>query len=130
MIGTPPSVHRRWSFALLVAACAAFGCSAPDSRDPKRVRIGSTDKTVGFHVGDGDAIHDVGWLEERRQAQRASAASFEVFHDFRFTDLQPESGITFRHRFVPCAGKNYKAAHYDHGNGLAVADIDGDGRYG
>ena len=25
-------------------------------------------------------------------------------------------------------GKTYKAAHYDHGNGVAVADVDGDGR--
>ena len=25
-------------------------------------------------------------------------------------------------------GKTYKAAHYDHGNGLAIADVDGDGR--
>ena len=24
-------------------------------------------------------------------------------------------------------GKTYKAAHYDHGNGIAVADVDGDG---
>jgi hypothetical protein len=28
---------------------------------------------------------------------------------------------------VDDAGKTYKAAHYDHGNGLAVADVDGDG---
>ena len=26
------------------------------------------------------------------------------------------------------AGKIYKAVHYDHGNGIAVADVDGDGR--
>ena len=36
-------------------------------------------------------------------------------------------GITFRHRIVDDAGKTYKAAHYDHGNGLAIADVDGDG---
>ena len=40
----------------------------------------------------------------------------------------PASGITFRHRIVDDAGKTYKAAHYDHGNGLAIADVDGDGR--
>ena len=38
-----------------------------------------------------------------------------------------ESGITFRHRIVDDAGKTYKAVHYDHGNGLAIADVDGDG---
>ena len=31
------------------------------------------------------------------------------------------------HRVVDDAGLHYKAVHYDHGNGLAVADIDGDG---
>jgi len=29
---------------------------------------------------------------------------------------------------VDDAAKNYKAAHYDHGTGLAVGDVDGDGR--
>ena len=38
-----------------------------------------------------------------------------------------ESGISFRHRIVDDAGKTYKAAHYDHGNGIAIADVDGDG---
>ena len=54
-------------------------------------------------------------------------AATGVFHDFRFTDRRTESGILFRHRIVDDAGKTYKAAHYDHGNGLAVADVDGDG---
>ncbi|HET9227035.1 MAG TPA: CRTAC1 family protein, partial [Thermoanaerobaculia bacterium] len=42
-------------------------------------------------------------------------------------DRQPGSGITFAHQIVDDAGKTYKAAHYDHGNGVAVADVDGDG---
>ena len=69
-------------------------------------------------------------LEARGQAERASvtAGKFKVFHDFRFTDRLPESGITFVHQIVDDAGKTYKAAHYDHGNGVAVADVDGDGR--
>src|SRR5262245_64811254 len=50
-----------------------------------------------------------------------------AFHDFQFTDRLAESGITFVHHPVPDAGKTYKAAHYDHGNGLAIADVDGDG---
>jgi ectoine hydroxylase len=44
-------------------------------------------------------------------------------HDFQFTDRLAESGITFRHRIVDDAGRTYKAAHYDHGNGLAIADV-------
>ena len=39
----------------------------------------------------------------------------------------PESGITFQNRVVDDAARDYKAVHYDHGNGLAVADVDEDG---
>jgi enediyne biosynthesis protein E4 len=46
---------------------------------------------------------------------------------FRLTDRARESGITFVHRAVEDAGKHYKAVHYDHGNGVAIADVDGDG---
>jgi hypothetical protein len=51
-----------------------------------------------------------------------------AFHDFQFTDRVAESGITFKHVIVDDAGRTYKAAHYDHGNGMAIADVDGDGR--
>jgi enediyne biosynthesis protein E4 len=50
-----------------------------------------------------------------------------VFHDFRFEDRLAASEISFVHRAVDDAGLYYKAVHYDHGNGLAVADVDGDG---
>ena len=56
-------------------------------------------------------------------------SQFTVFHDFQFTDRVNESGITFVHHVVEDAGKHYKAVHYDHGNGIAVADVDGDGLY-
>lgn len=49
-------------------------------------------------------------------------------HAFRFTDRQPESGITFRHQIVEEGGKNWEPVHYDHGSGVAAADVDGDGR--
>ncbi|MBQ17924.1 MAG: hypothetical protein CMJ65_12445 [Planctomycetaceae bacterium] len=68
------------------------------------------------------------WLESRGDDQRKAAKDWKVFHGFSFTDRQPESGIAFRHRVVDDAGRTYKAVHYDHGNGLAVADVDGDGR--
>jgi len=60
--------------------------------------------------------------------QRKSASRLTVFHDFRFTDRLPESGITYRNGVVSDAAKTYKSAHYDHGTGMAVADVDGDGR--
>jgi hypothetical protein len=66
------------------------------------------------------------WLPERRVRQLREAATFGVFSGFQFTDRLAESGIAFRHRIVDDAGKTYKAAHYDHGNGIAIADVDGD----
>ena len=38
-----------------------------------------------------------------------------------------ESGITFVHRIVDDAALYHKPVHYDHGTGIAVADVDGDG---
>jgi hypothetical protein len=66
-------------------------------------------------------------LAARERAERAAADQLKVFHDFQFHDRLAASGITFVHRIVDDAGKSYKAAHYDHGNGIAAADVDGDG---
>ena len=66
-------------------------------------------------------------LIARGNAERGGVGRFKVFHGFLFEDRQPGSGITFAHQIVDDAGKTYKAAHYDHGNGIAVADVDGDG---
>ena len=68
------------------------------------------------------------WLETRRQAQIDAAADYAVFCDFNFTDRQPTSGIAFHHRIVDDSGRHYRPNHYDHGNGIALADVDGDGR--
>jgi enediyne biosynthesis protein E4 len=73
-------------------------------------------------------VLDPPWMREREQAQLGTQARFEVFHDFRFEDRLLESGITFMNRVTDDSGKAYKLVHYDHGNGIAVADVDGDGR--
>src|SRR6266498_1038090 len=67
-------------------------------------------------------------LEKKKQQQLHAANSWKVFHDFQFSDHYAASGIRFEHHPVDDAAKNYKAVHYDHGTGLAVADVDGDGR--
>ncbi|MFK7911415.1 MAG: FG-GAP-like repeat-containing protein [Akkermansiaceae bacterium] len=66
------------------------------------------------------------WMKSRGADQIASKGKIDAPVDFKFSDQQEQSGIDFRHYIVDCAGKNYKAAHYDHGNGIAVADVDGD----
>jgi hypothetical protein len=67
-------------------------------------------------------------VEENKQKQVQAAKTWKTFHDFQFSDRYEESGIRFAHHPVDDAAKNYKAVHYDHGTGLAVADVDGDGR--
>jgi hypothetical protein len=69
----------------------------------------------------------VSTLNARARAQRATTDQFKVVYGFQFTDRLKESGITFVHRIVDDAGVAYKPVHYDHGNGVAVADVDGDG---
>lgn len=73
-------------------------------------------------------LQDTTWLETARAAELKALAETPVFRDFRFTDRRAESGITFKHEVVEDAGRAYKAAHYDHGTGVAVADVDSDGR--
>lgn len=74
-----------------------------------------------------DGADNPAWLTPRADAQRAASQDWTVRHDFAFTDQVAASGITFVHRVVDDAGRNYKGVHYDHGNGLSVADVDGDG---
>lgn len=67
------------------------------------------------------------WLLDRARAERTLAAASRTVTDFAFADSQALSGITFVNRIVDDAGRAYKAVHYDHGTGIAAADVDGDG---
>jgi hypothetical protein len=101
------------------AASVASGCArnaAVPPRPPRETVIAPPELT------------NTNWLEAVRTAQLKTVDRFEVAHDFRFVDRLAESRITFKHRIVSDAGRTYKAVHYDHGNGLAVADVDGDRR--
>ena len=69
------------------------------------------------------------WLQRREREQEDQAREYKVFHNFKFVDKLPESGITFKNSIVDDAGRLSKSIHYDHGNGVAVADVDGDGLY-
>lgn len=67
------------------------------------------------------------FLAQRRAQQEQAAQGRQAFHSFQFVNQIDQSGITFENQVVEDAGKNYQAAHYDHGNGVAAADVDGDG---
>jgi hypothetical protein len=96
----------------LVAASTAAGLAA---QEPGTILV--PDPDVGIEA-----------LAERRERQLAAAAGLEVVHDFTLTDRRAESGIDFRHVVVDDAGRHLKATHYDHGNGVVAADVDGDQR--
>ncbi|MCP3916387.1 MAG: CRTAC1 family protein [bacterium] len=45
-----------------------------------------------------------------------------------FTDVLASSGITFMHHFLDSeTGSTYQVNPYDHGSGVCIADVDGDG---
>jgi len=77
-------------------------------------------------IGVPGEIFDPPWLKERQELQQLSTGKFHVFHNFQFTDQILASEITFENQIVDDAGKYHKPVHYDHGNGLLVADVDGD----
>jgi hypothetical protein len=106
----------------VAGAAAALGCGGGDQFEAVPA---VEPATIVFSPAE---LTDSTWLSEAQAAQLETADAITVFHDFRFTDIQPESGLTWRHRIVNDAGQTYKAAHYDHGNGVTTADIDGDGR--
>ncbi len=68
------------------------------------------------------------WLAVRKATQERAARNAKVFKDFGFEDGLARSGITFRHTVVDEAGKRFRPNHYDHGTGIAAADVDKDGR--
>lgn len=106
---------------VVVLACAGWsgvlaGAHASNEPDMAEVRYPKVDAGL-------DA------LPARIRAQRETIKQFRVFYDFQFTDKLKESGITFVNHAVPDSTYSYMAVHYDHGTGIAVADIDGDGLY-
>jgi len=105
---------RLRNLAVSLAMLFALALAGHAFQNPPEVRYPPTDAGVDT-------------LTARADAQKQTAGQFDVFHDFRFDDRLAASGISFVHRIVDDAGLTYKAVHYDHGNGLAVADIDGDG---
>jgi cytochrome oxidase Cu insertion factor (SCO1/SenC/PrrC family) len=79
------------------------------------------------HICQPPDVFDPPWLDGRKAAQLAAADEIGAYHDFDFTDGVDASGIQFVNRAVADATWNWKPHHYDHGNGLAAADVDGDG---
>ena len=114
--------RRFYSFAFLL--CAALGSSLLLSAQGGPQGQPARGTTIRYVPDD---VQESSWLGRVAAAQTKAMSGVSAFHNFQFTDRVAASGITFKHRIVDDAGKTYKAAHYDHGNGVAVADVDGDG---
>src|SRR5215469_10074279 len=85
------------------------------------------DSTIRARFPDEDMGRDS--LPSRKKAQLEAARQFKVFHQFQFEDRIKESGITFKYQALDDVTKHMRMGHYDHGSGVAVADVDGDGLY-
>ena len=79
------------------------------------------------HLAQPPDILDLEWLDGRDQAQIDALKKADVYHNFGFTDRRDESGITFKNQIVDEQRWRLQVNHYDHGNGICAADVDGDG---
>lgn len=67
------------------------------------------------------------WLKQLSEQQANSLADSPVFHGFQLEDKTAETGITFRNQILDEQRSRLQVNHFDHGNGLCAADVDGDG---
>src|SRR3981081_740908 len=54
----------------------------------------------GHQLDEPRSQFEIHWLRGRKTAQEEQARGYKVFHDFKFVDKLPESGITFKHSIV------------------------------
>lgn len=74
-----------------------------------------------------EILNSNSWLAERIATQTATMNESTVFHDFRLTDRISNSGISFRNQILDEQRSRLQVNHFDHGNGICTADVDGDG---
>jgi enediyne biosynthesis protein E4 len=103
-------MNREWLSLMLIVALDTFG------------RVSSS------VAADTETAWTLKALETRRQEQFAAAKQFKAFYGFQFTNQIDRSQITFHHHIVDDCARYVKATIYDHGTGLAAADVDGDGK--
>jgi hypothetical protein len=103
---------------LITVLCTVASLSFIDASSDTKPRPRYPDEDIGADS-----------LPARKQAQLQTENQFKVFYQFHFADKLKESVITFVNHAVDDATLHMKAAHYDHGTGIAVADVDGDGLY-
>ena len=119
-------LFRVWSVFLSGIVLLFLACNGKEQSQDKAITVVATENQPVV-IAKPEDILDPAWMEQRKQDQLATTDQFKVFHDFHFKDRLPESEIDFVHKIVNDSGRDYVANHYDHGNGVAVADVDQDG---
>jgi enediyne biosynthesis protein E4 len=79
------------------------------------------------HLASPPEIATTNWMEDRRLAQVKTKEEIKAFVDFGFRDARLESGITYDPQIVDEQRWRLEVNHYDHGNGVCLADVDSDG---
>ncbi len=88
----------------------------------------SNDGTERTHLAIPPELTEVSWLDDLAAKQQQSVSQSKVEHQFRFTRALADSGIDYHPQIVDEQRFYLQVNHYDHGNGVAVADVDGDGK--
>lgn len=94
---------------------------------PAQFGYPSSSDTNVTHIAQPPEILDLEWLQIAAQQQAAKLDQATLEFDFRFTDQTPASGITFDPQIVDDQRWRLLVNHYDHGNGICVADVNADG---
>jgi len=108
-------------------------CSTPVEKPPPGVNTPARVVWTPAPIGGGKPVPipppdpEAVSLKDRVKLEAEALTGADVDFDFRFTDRRPTSGITFRNYVVDDIKRDLKPVHYDHGNGVAAADVDGDG---
>jgi hypothetical protein len=92
------------------------------------VTVTQSGVTAPFEPTEAELALTLNNLKPRIQGQFETAKQAKAFYGFQFTNQIGHSRITFNHHIVDDCGRDLKATVYDHGTGLAAADVDGDRR--
>ncbi|NOR20458.1 MAG: hypothetical protein GQ538_10280, partial [Xanthomonadales bacterium] len=115
--------------ALAIGSLGLAACDKPPAtkKPPAEEKTVYAGGPVEFSLISPNWAADTSWLALRAEQQDKAISKSDVFHDFSLTDHRADTGINFRYKVVNDASISYKAVHYDHGSGIAIADIDSDG---
>lgn len=79
------------------------------------------------HIAQPANILDSGWLAKAAHDELSELQSRDLTAQLKFEECVESTGITFTPQIVDDQRHRLLVNHYDHGNSVSIADIDGDG---